>query len=421
MRMNRGTIALVVLCIVVIIGVLLVNNNQANAPSNTTPSPSAETGGPLFTGLDVNTLVRFEVRDNTNGARTVLTKNQENVWGLDESDLPGAGDVTSDPLSGVVVEATDEAEGTTGVSAEDSFSVQTTSGQILDQSVILTDIGSFLSLNATDSFTSDQLADFGLDQPRYTVLVTADSGTVYQLHVGGQNPTGVRYYTVLEQLAGADVATEEAGATQEPGALATTVNEQGESSGAVGENIIGGADLNEVAGTDEAEAEVVASVTEAIELGDALEATNAANLAANEAEATEAAAGTADSGGEAVATQDVEAGESSGLTDENIIGGVDPSEVTAEATLEVTPEVSAPVLPTPTLAPLAEPLVSLQGSQTIYTLPKNTLDTLIRLITTIPFATPTPVPTSQVPLPETTVEAVPEVEVTPEAEATAAP
>jgi hypothetical protein len=341
MRMNRGTIILIVVSIAVIIGVLAINNNPTSAPGNTTPTASAQTGGPLFPGADASTLVRFEVRDNTTGARTVLTRNEADVWGLDESDQPGAGDVTSDALSGVVAEATDEAGGTTAVSPQDAFSIQTTSGQSLDQNVILTDIGSFLGLNATDSFTSDQLADFELDHPHYSILAAAADGTVYQLHVGGQNPTGIRYYAVLEPLAGADIATEEVSLTEEPGA--------------------------------------------------ALEATIAANVATDEAQPAE----TAPAEGTPEATE---------------------AAVSAEAT-----EPAAPVFATPTLAPLAEPLVSLQGTQTIYTLPKTTLDTLIGLITTIPFATPTAVPASQVPLPEATVELVPAVETTAEAEATAAP
>ena len=47
MRMNRGTIVLIAALLVVIVGVLVINNNQASAPGMT-PTPSGEATGPLL-------------------------------------------------------------------------------------------------------------------------------------------------------------------------------------------------------------------------------------------------------------------------------------------------------------------------------------------------------------------------------------
>lgn len=423
MRLSRGTFVLIVVCVIVIIGVLLINNNPTSAPGNTTPTASQAAGGPLFPGIDANTLVRFEIRDNRTGERTVLTRTSEDVWGLDESDQPGAGDVTSDALSGVVVDATAEA-GALDESAVNTFSVQTTSGQPLDQNVVLTDIGTFLGLNATDSFESEDLASFGLDHPGYSILASAEDGTVYELHIGGANPSGNRYYAVLEQLTGAD---ESFTATEEDTSVAEPAESADDDLGTEDQNIEGAA-LTEVPSVDaDTAVEVAESLTEAIELGDEIQATNAAS-GTQIAQATEEAGaetnanangGDAGSDANAVATQEVSGGESSGRV-EQISTGAELSEVTAEpgdvnAVAEATEAVLPVTGPTPTLAPLAEPLVALQPPQTILTLPKTALDTLIALITTVPYAAPAPTeaPTLQ-PDPSQTEEAAPVAEATSE-------
>jgi hypothetical protein len=429
MQLNRNTIALLVISLAVIIGVLLVNSNQANAPSATTPTAAEQTGGPIFAGVTANTLVRFEIRDNTTGARTVLTRSSEDVWGLDEANEGNA--FPADDASGVLVETTAEPGESSVVSPQDTFGVETTTGQQLDQNVVLSDIGAFLSIEASDSFESDELESFGLVNPGHSLIATAEDGTIYVLHVGGQNPSGNRYYAVLEQLAGADVSEGGASVTEEPLAVATIALAPGDDQAQSSDNIQG-AELEEaVSGTDEAALEVVEDVTEAAEISQMLDATNIAagtQIATQEAEGDATAeAGSEDS--EAVATQLVEEGESSGRT-EQVTSGDELSEATAEAgdettgALEMTPEVTAPAAPQPTatLAPLAEPLVVLEGSQTIYTLPKSAVDALIAFLTAPPVATPTMEPTVQVPLPEVTVESTIDPEAIPDSvEATEEP
>jgi hypothetical protein len=334
--MNRGTIALVVVGIIVIIGVLVINNNQANTP-DATPTASQIAGGPLFLGVTAHTLVRFEVRDNTTGARTVLARSGEDLWELEETGAPG---VTNEPPDEATVEATEAAsatseataEATAEVTPEATPAVEPITGQTIDQETVQTNLTAFLGLNAADRFESDQLADFGLDRPVYSILVTSEDGTEYVVHIGGQNPTGNRYYAVQEQVSGAEAT---------PGAGSITEE-----------------------ATADATHEATPEATEAID--------------STSAEATEAASAT--------------------------------SEATAEGTPEATTDLEP--LATATLAPLPEPLVALQGTRLIQTIPKTQIDQLIAFITTPPYLIPTPVPTLPIPLPESTVEAT---QATPEA------
>jgi hypothetical protein len=373
MRLNRGTLVLLVIAAVIIIGVLVINNNQATAPADATPT-SEQISEPLFAGITSNTLARFEIRDNTTGSRTVLTRTSENVWGLDREG------VIPDPLSGVAVEATEGADDPIIISPEDTFAVETTGEQEIDQTAVLNNLDSFLLLTPSDSFDSDQLDGFGLDRPQYSILASSEDGQVYMLHIGGENPAGNRYYAIEELLSGADVDPAAVGATEEAQAVATEIVESGEPLSAPGDNILG-AQLTEVADeTDEPDAiATVETIEEAVELGESIEATIAA-------EAT--------------------------------------TESTAEATLDVTEEITMPdeLLPTATLAPLAEPLVILTGSQTVYVIPKTAIDALIGYLIAPPYAVPTPDPfVLPEPTVEVTMEATEEAEVADEATAEVTP
>ncbi len=304
MQLNRSTIVLLVASLIVIIGVLVINSNQASAPADETPTASPQTGGPVFSGVTADTLTRFEIRDNTTGARSVFTRTSDESWTLD-----------------------------------DTISTTDTSGGLLDQAAVLSDIEAFLALEASDSFDSSELSGFGLVNPAHSLLASSEDGISYVLHIGGQNPSGNRYYAVLEQLAEADVT--DASATEEPLAVATTI-----------------------VGDDDAEA------------------------------------GTSDN---------IQGAELTDLPDAEATGDPEP-----------TPEVTAPAAfePTATLAPLAEPLVVLEGTQTIYTLPKTAVDALIAFLTAPPTLIPTAEATEEAPVLEATAEATPEADVTPDTEAT---
>lgn len=349
MRLNRGTIALVVVGLIVIAGVLVFNNNQANTP-DATPTATQQTGGPLFIDLTADTLARVEVRDNTNGARTVLMRTSEGLWELEEPDVAAL-----DALAATVeptAEATDMAE----VTPEATSSPESTPEPELDQDTVLTTINGLIGLNASDRFDSDQLEGFGLDHPLYSIIVTSEDGTVYMLHIGGENPSGNRYYTVQEQLSVDDLTPEPSLSTEQP----------------------------DTAATEEA---------------------------TEEAEETEIPTTETAEDGETVSTEEADSEAT--------------PEATEEATAEATSEAGSPLEPfaTPTPAPLAEPLVVLEGMRTINTIPKTTIDQLIGYIASPPYFVPTPTPTLPFALPEFTPEVTPGVDATIEAteEATAEP
>lgn len=176
MRLNRGTISLLVILLLVIVGVLVVNNQQANAPGDPTTTPNTASG-PLLPGVPVENIARYEIRDNTTGAFTAVTKDASGAWVLD---------------------ATNALEGR---SPEQSL-IETTAGQIV-------------AINYNTTFEDDELASFGLDQPDYTVLITTTTGQLYSVYIGAKAPTAPRYYAIMEQATGA------AKATMEPNAIAT--------------------------------------------------------------------------------------------------------------------------------------------------------------------------------------------------------
>jgi hypothetical protein len=159
MRLNRGTIALLLVSVVAIIAIALFRN-QPPAATTPTPIPTGTTTGPIFTAIDTSTVNRFEVVDNTTGQRTVLTRDAALVWAVAETAFPNT--------------------------------------QPVDQARINTQLGGFTTLNATDRFAATNLADFGLDTPAYTISITRLDGTVNRIQVGNTNPGASRYYVLVD-------------------------------------------------------------------------------------------------------------------------------------------------------------------------------------------------------------------------------
>lgn len=159
MRMNRGTIILVVASILVIAAVL-VFNNIASAPDEGTPTPASSGGGPLFEDLSAETLTRLSLLNNTDDEQTVLSKDEGGAWSIEE--------------------ATHSTERAT------------------DQDAAAQAATDFASLTANDSFTAENLADFGLEEPAYTLRAEGAEETTYVVHIGNENPTGNRYYALRE-------------------------------------------------------------------------------------------------------------------------------------------------------------------------------------------------------------------------------
>lgn len=164
MRLNRGTILLLLGSLIVIAGVLLLNSRRTSAPDVPPTATLSEGVGPLFpTIADVNNqgnIVRFEVTDTAANQKVVMTKDDANVWKIEESAAP----------SGLATDQT-KAVGTMSVLA---------------------------SMTSLDRFTTDKLADFGLDQPKYTMVLTDKDGKTYVLKVGNQSPANPRYYGLVD-------------------------------------------------------------------------------------------------------------------------------------------------------------------------------------------------------------------------------
>ncbi|MBK8029229.1 MAG: hypothetical protein IPK17_06890 [Chloroflexi bacterium] len=374
MRLNRSTIIFIVALLAFIVVVLLLNQNQATAPGDTTVTPTSAPVA-LLPGVDNTTLARLEVRDNTTGERIVLTKaTADGAWLYDNT-----------------------------TRAEPGVETEVSGTQQADPTVLSALIPLLTNLNSADSFEDANLANFGLTSPLYTVLATTYDGAVFLVHIGGQSRVNPRYYVIVEQAGSANVGgTEEPQAigTQEIGAADATAEE------ASGRWRITRKDL---AGSQRGQAVSRANI----------EATNAAVgtqvAQANATAEAAAAAVTAEASAEpqAIGTQEIQ-----------------PADATAEATVEATVEATPEALPTiePTLAPLAEPLVALEGTFRIYVVQKSTLDRFINLITTPPVFVPTPTPTTDLGLlsiPSTDVPqgslSTPEVTLDVTAEATTAP
>lgn len=402
MRINRGTIVLVVALIVVIAAVLLLNNNQAEAPGGEVTGTAVSEAVALMAGVNESTLTRLEVRDNTTGERTILLKQEVDSPWVVEKNVVGR----EEPLTGVEVEPVGGAEGevlTTGAGESSSA----------DAAEVASLIGLLSTLESADSFESDQLGDFGLAEPQYTVLATTSESAVYTMHIGAQSPTNPRRYVIVEQISGATDVTPGVPVSEGPESTEVSATEGAEATETTGSNIVDPGetsgrpgDLSDSVVLEEMTAEatdqvgVVANVTQAIVVGEMIDATNAA-VGTAVAQAGSTAEATAPGGeqageGEAIATQIVEPGEDSGAPGDQSIG-VELSEIdaTAEATdemadAEMTLETVEEATPEPTPAPLDEPLVRLEGSYTVYVVQQTVVDRLIALLTDPPIAEPTP-------------------------------
>jgi hypothetical protein len=164
MRLNRGTVVLLLVSLVVIVAVWLLNSQRTSAPDITPTATVSAGAGPIFpTIADVNNqgnIVRFEVTDNTAATKIVMTKDAANVWTVTESASP--------------------------------------SNLATDQTLAVGTMSVLASLNAVDSFTTENLADFGLDQPKYTMVLTDTDSKTYTVKIGNQSPANPRYYALVD-------------------------------------------------------------------------------------------------------------------------------------------------------------------------------------------------------------------------------
>lgn len=162
MRMNRGTLITLAALVIIIIAVLILNNQQANAPT-VTATPSNVSGSVLPADTIIGSIMQVQVRDNTTGVYTVLAKASDGVWSIDATN---------------------------------------TTDRETDQTAAAAPATSLAGLMYNNTFTSDQLSQFGLANPHYTLLVYLSDGNHYTIHIGDPAATGGRYYAVIESGTG---------------------------------------------------------------------------------------------------------------------------------------------------------------------------------------------------------------------------
>lgn len=274
MRLNRGTLAIMAVCALVIIGVIFNQTQRANQPLNPTPTASAETA--LFAGLVQENVVRYEVRDNATGATTTLNKDVANIWSIQQQ----PGDTPDYPV---------------------------------DQLMSVGTMGVLATLTSFDQFESADLASFGLDTPGHTLTLLTNDGTVYTLHIGDVNPNGTRYYGIVDVQTGTGALQATAEAT------ALTLDDQNDA------DVLSEQATSEATATPEpVVGNTGASATEEATASSLSEA-NDADVVTEEADATAETSATED----AVVSAATEA-----ATAETTPDAAVTLEVTAEATIE---------------------------------------------------------------------------------------
>lgn len=162
MRLNRGTLSLGLVSVIIIVAMLLISQQDAQQSVSGTPTATVETAGPLFADIaatdNQSKIIRFEVVNTSDNSKVVMTKDAASVW--------------------TVTEATNSQELAT------------------DQTKAVGMMSNLASLAALDRFETDKLADYGLDAPQYTMTLTDSDGKTYVVKVGSKTVTTPRYYVL---------------------------------------------------------------------------------------------------------------------------------------------------------------------------------------------------------------------------------
>ena len=187
MRLNRGTLILLLASVVIIVAVLVVNNNPA-------PEPEAETvvnedGGPLLPDLTEDDVVSLAVSESETGefGRVARDPADETMW--------------------TVTTLLDNAD------------------RVVDQTAAAQAIADALTLEADSSFEIESLTEFGLDAPTYLIEIDTGGDALNVVFVGDENPTGTRYYVMTRSLAvSADSEDSTTGPDLAEGSIVSLVN-----------------------------------------------------------------------------------------------------------------------------------------------------------------------------------------------------
>jgi hypothetical protein len=243
MRLNRGTIALLLLSVAAIAAVLLINRNPVEAPgaADGTGTPTA-TPGPLFANLNATTLTRLEILQPETGAKTVLTRSvasaldsatvefvpTEEVIVTEDPNATEDASATEEVNATIEVDVTEEAAVTNEVNVTEADATDEALPSptldplitptatldpnapiwVISEATNITDraidylqaenaVTVFTALQSAGSFAGESLANFGLETPVYTIIGTATDGSTQRVDVGVQSPTTQRYYVLL--------------------------------------------------------------------------------------------------------------------------------------------------------------------------------------------------------------------------------
>ncbi len=160
MRLNRSTLLLLLVSVLVIAAVLFLSRDEAQEPAVVTPVVD-ETSGPLLPGLAEQDVASVALQDNASGDFIRLTREGED-WAV------------SGP-------------------ADEGL-------RTVDQAAAQLAVNNLLELAINRSFEIDDLATFGLVEPTFTLEVDRGEGPLEVIFVGRQNPQGTRHYVMTRQL-----------------------------------------------------------------------------------------------------------------------------------------------------------------------------------------------------------------------------
>lgn len=158
MRLNAQTLVLLGAAILIIV-VFVVLDSQSTTTTEATATPSGVAGA-LLEGVDVASINQFELRNHATSEYLRLSK------------TGGTWNINATYQTDVVAP---------------------------DDALVDGNISTYAALQYSDSFESDNLAAFGLDQPVYTLSITTADGIQHLLHIGQKNMAGNRYYAIAEE------------------------------------------------------------------------------------------------------------------------------------------------------------------------------------------------------------------------------
>jgi hypothetical protein len=154
MRLNRNTLIFLGGMLAIIILALVVLNNRTQAPTNN----STASGGTqnVFPDVTSSVITQITVTDNTtSGTLRIIQAPEDGTW--------------------IVQDNPNTAQ----------------------QVTIDTAVSNLVNLQASDVFEADDISQFGLDNPTYTILFGDGGSNNYKLLIGNRNPAGTRFYGLV--------------------------------------------------------------------------------------------------------------------------------------------------------------------------------------------------------------------------------